>query len=219
MTGWIERLVLTWLHAVAPRGWSDTVIGDLHEDIDERRGFARVRAIAAAAGIATRFTLEAFHARSRAPRGGRRNMDILTDLRQAARSLARTPGFSLVAILTLAIAIGANTAIYSALSSLVLNPLPFKDGDRFVYLWQVNPEASGLSLSPRKEAADLWRGATHIFEAIEQYDSRPMTLVGSGEPTEMDVTFLRPSTLDLFGIHPVVGRPRAGCREPGGSRD
>lgn len=206
MTGWIERLVLAWLRAVAPRGWSDTVIGDLREDIGERRGFARARAVAATAGVAGRFTVEAIQARRRAPRRGRRNMDILTDLRQAARSLARTPGFSLVAIFTLALAIGANTAIYSALSSLVLNPLPFKDGNRFVYLWQTNPELSGMSLAPRKEDAERWRGARHIFEAVERYDGKPMNLTGAGEPESVDVTFLRPSTLAVFGIQPVLGR-------------
>ena len=58
MTGWIERLVLAWLRAVAPRGWTDTVVGDLREDIDGRRGFARLRAVAATAGVATRFTFE-----------------------------------------------------------------------------------------------------------------------------------------------------------------
>ena len=208
MSRWIESAVLAWLRVVAPRGWTDTVVGDLREELDERGGWQRARALTQAARIAARFSAEAFVSRLRrtSPRKGPRNMDILTDLRQAARALARTPAFSILAIVTLAIAIGANTAIYSALSSLVLNPLPFKDGDRFVYLWQANPEMGGVSMSPRKAVADRWREATHIFEAVERYDGRPMTLVDGGEPEDIDVTILRPSTLAVFGVQPILGR-------------
>lgn len=209
MTGRLERLVVRWLRTVAPRGWSETVIGDLREDLDARGRGSRARTLALTAAVAARFTVEATAARLRRPRThrtGRRNMDILTDLRQAARALWRTPGFSLVAILTLALAIGANTAIYSALSSIVLNPLPFKDGNRFVYLYQKNPGEEGLLLSPRRKVADQWRDARHVFEVLEYYTGRPMTLTGSGEPEQVEVTFVRPSALAMFGVQPVIGR-------------
>ena len=208
MTSWIERLVFSWLRRVAPRGWSDTVVGDLREDFDGHEDWRRARALGHTARIAARFTMDALVSRARRPRvrTGRRNMDILTDLRQATRALARTPGFSLIAIFTLALAIGANTAIYSALSSIVLNPLPFKDGARFVYLWQRNPAMSGMSMSPRKAVAEQWREARQVFDAVERYDDKPMTLLGGGEPEEVDVTFLRPSALAMFGVPPILGR-------------
>ena len=210
MTGRIERLVLKWLRAAAPRGWSDTVIGDLREDLDARGRGSRARTLALTAAVAARFTIEATAARLRTRSGtqrtGRRNMDILTDLRQAARALWRTPGFSLVAIFTLALAIGANTAIYSALSSIVLNPLPFKDGNRFVFLWRFNAEMGGIMVTPPLGVADRWREATHIFESVESYWGKDFVLTGSGEPEEMTVTFMRPSTLPTLGVQPIVGR-------------
>ena len=73
-------------------------------------------------------------------------MTIFIDMRHAAKALVRSPAFSAVAVLTLALAVGANTAIYSALSSLVLQPLPFKDGDRFVYIWSRSSEIRRLRI-------------------------------------------------------------------------
>ncbi|MDQ3171284.1 MAG: ABC transporter permease [Acidobacteriota bacterium] len=209
LRGWIERAVLAWLRAAAPRGWADTVIGDLREELDARAGWRRARTLAQMSVIAARFTAEAMAARlrRRSSRKGPRNMDILTDLRHATRALARTPGFSLIAIVTLAIAIGANTAIYSALSTLVLNPLPFKDGNRFVQIWHVGPGDGKVLLTPSRDVSDRWRRETpHAFEAIETYGGENLVLTGTGEPEEVEVTFLNPSTLPTFGVSPVVGR-------------
>ena len=210
MTRRIERLLLAWLRAVAPRGWSDTVVGDLREDLDARGRGSRARTLAVTATVAARFTLEAAASRLRGPsrtyQTGRRNMDMLTDLRQAARALWRTPGFSLVAILTLALAIGANTAIYSALSSIVLNPLPFKDGNRYVLLWRFNAEMGGIMVTPPLGVAARWRGATHVFEAVETYWGKNFVLTGSGEPEDMAVTLMGPSTLRTLGVQPALGR-------------
>jgi len=204
----MERAIVAWLHAVAPAGWTDTVIGDLREELAEGAGWQRRRALAQTACIAGRFTLEALASRIRRSPGrtGARNMDILTDLRQAARALARTPGFSLVAIVTLALAIGANTAIYSALSSIVLQPLPFKDGNRFVFLWRLNAGMGGVMLTPTPAVVDRWREATHIFEAVESYTGKSFVMTGSGEPEDVTLTFMNPSTLRTFGVQPVLGR-------------
>lgn len=208
MAGRLERLVLKWLRAVAPEDWTDSVVGDLREDLSARGGASRARTLAALAGIGLRFTIESLSARLRATRRRpwRRHMDLRTDLRQAARGLARTPGFTFVAVLTLALAIGANTAIYSALSSLVLNPLPFKDGNRFVLLWRFNAEMGNLMVTPPAELADRWREATHLFDAVESYWGGDKVMTGRGEPEAVQVTMVGPRMMDTVSVQPVAGR-------------
>jgi len=206
---WLERLVLQWLTRVAPDDWSDTVVGDLREDLAAGGQTSRVRMLVALSGIGMRFSLESISASARALRGARRqrrHMDSRTDLRQAAKGLARTPGFTFVAVLTLALAIGANTAIYSALSSLILNPLPFKDSSRFVLLWRHNPEIGGLMVTPAFEVAERWRNAPEIFDAVEIYWNDDRIMSGLGEPESIRLTMLTSPLLDTLGVTPAIGR-------------
>ena len=202
----LERAVLAWLRRVAPAGWADSVEGDFNEE--RETGPTRLRTLAQVAAVAGRFTAIALAAWLRRPRGTRGEfMSLFTDLRHAFRALRHSPGFSCVAVLTLALAIGANTAIYSALSALVLRPLPFKDGHRFVYVWHQNPQMSGLMVAPPRKVIEQWRAATHIFDAVESYTGRSLVITSDGEPEEITVTFLRPSTLHTFGVQPMLGRP------------
>lgn len=203
----LERAVLAWLRRVAPGGWADSVEGDFNEE--RETDAIRARMLVEAVAVACRFTTIALAAwlRRRPWRAGGGFMSLFTDIRHACRALGQSPGFSVVAVLTLAVAIGANTAIYSALSTLVLRPLPFKDGHRFVYVWHQNPEMSGLVGSPPRKVIDQWRSATHIFDAVESYTGRSLVITSGGEPDGVTVTFLRPSTLRTFGVQPAVGRP------------
>jgi putative ABC transport system permease protein len=207
MAAWIERLLLRWLRAVAPPEWFDSVLGDLREDDEIARRRGRAGTHAHLARIAARFTADAavlaWHER---PHGGRMTT-LANDARQAVRSLRHSPAFTIVAVLTLALAIGANTAIYSVLSSLVLQPLPLPDGHRYVFIWHKNPEMGGLLLAPPQVAINRWRQATHVFETIESYASRNVVLTGAGEPEAVSLTALRPSTLATLGVAPLLGRP------------
>ena len=204
----VERAVFAWLRRVAPRDWPDTMEGDLNEE--RERGARRLWTIVQLARIASRFTTDRIAAAWRRRRRERRNgraVTIGSDIRHAARSLVRTPGFSLVAIATLAIAIGANTAIYSALSALVLNPLPFKDGNRFVFVWHRDPNMAGVMVTPPRVAVEQWRAATHVFERVEHYKTSSLVMTGHGEPREVNVSLLTPSGLSTFGVAPAIGRP------------
>jgi putative ABC transport system permease protein len=203
----LERAVLAWLRRVAPAGWTDSVEGDFHEE--RETGAGRVRTLAQMAAVAARFTTVALAVwlRRRPWRAGGGFMSLFTDIRHAGRALRQSPGFSVVAVLTLAVAIGANTAIYSALSALVLRPLPFKDGHRFVFVWHQNPQMSGLAVAPPRKVIDQWRSATHIFDAVESYTGKSLVITSGGEPDDITVTFLRPSTLRTFGVQPALGRP------------
>jgi predicted permease len=132
-------------------------------------------------------------------------MDAITmHLRRALRSLARSPGFTLVAVLTLALGIGANTALFSAVDSLLLHPLPFPGGERMVQVWQTNPKG-GMSTSPMTEVTEAWKGA-HSFEGAEPFSGRRV-LLRKGEGTEYGSAMLvTPSFLSFLGERPALGR-------------
>jgi predicted permease len=132
-------------------------------------------------------------------------MTLFAELRQAVRALQRAPSFSAISVMTLVLAIGGNTAIYSALRTLVLRPLPFADGDRLVYLWHQNPQMGGFPLTPPVRAIDEWRRAP-VFEQIERYTGREVEVTGTGEPTRIPMSELEATTLPMLGIAPILGR-------------
>jgi putative ABC transport system permease protein len=203
---WLERLLFRWLHAAAPADWADSVIGDLREEIGRTGLRGRLALSAHLTRVAARFTLDAAVVRWRERSGGAGMATLVQDLRYTLRSLRLNPGFSLVAVLTLAIAIGANTAIYSALSSVVLRPLPFPDGDRYVFVWHTNPAMGGLLLTPPRSAIERWRRATHVFDAVESYSGRTVVVTGAGEPEELSLTEIQPTTFATLAVRPALGR-------------
>lgn len=207
---WLERILCRWLRAVAPAGWADTVLGDLREE----GGAGRFRRLHLAL-IAGRFTLERLRRRRPRPMSMRQDHGggpmFVTEIRHAFRALVKSPGFALVAVLTLALAIGANTAIYSALRSLVLQPLPFRDGERFVLVWHRNLEVGGILATPSRQAIDEWRRLTHVFEAVEGVVTETLVVTDGGEPEEIPVSRIQPSLLEMLRVEPVLGRRIVGA--------
>lgn len=106
------------------------------------------------------------------------------DLRFALRQLTRSPGFTLIAVLTIGLGVGANTAIFSAVHRLLINPLPFPGGDRLVALLETS-EKSGIMVTPAQEIVELWRAKARSLEGVETYDERQVSLTGGGEPERM----------------------------------
>ena len=128
---------------------------------------------------------------------------LLQDLRYAVRTLAKAPGFAAVAILTLAIGIGANTAIFSAIDSVLLKPLPFPDGDRLV---QINSVAMGnakFAIS-YPDLLDL-RGLT-VFSGVAASASQRYNLTGAGEPLEVQAASVTADLFPVLGVTPEIGR-------------
>jgi predicted permease len=131
----------------------------------------------------------------------------LAPLRQAIRSLRRRPAFALAAILTIALGMGANTAVYQVIYAVLLRPLPFRDPQRLVQLWESTP------ILPQLQATvpdfEDWRNQAHSFSQMAAYTFQEMnrvTLVGQGEPEIVQATN---ATADLFpamGIQPLLGR-------------
>jgi putative ABC transport system permease protein len=131
---------------------------------------------------------------------------IIEDLRLGIRILLKSPGFSTVAVLTLALGIGANTAIFSAVYAVLLKPLPFKDSDRLVFIVKKNPPR-GWHRNPISPAEILaWRDQSGAFEDIAAYTQRSCVLTGSGEAEEDPCEVVSSNLFPLLGITPSRGR-------------
>src|SRR5215472_6748761 len=130
---------------------------------------------------------------------------FLTDLRHSFRVLIKSPGFTLVAIIALALGIGANTAIFSVLDHVLLRPLPFPDSERIMNLHRHFPNGDGASISIPKFMA--WRHARE-FESMAAYDQGSISLnLGTGQrPEPVNAIHVTRGFFDVFGVKPILGR-------------
>jgi len=144
--------------------------------------------------------------------------DLSRDFRYASRSLLRTPGFTAVAVAVLALGIGATSAIFSLVSAVWLQPLPFADENRLVSLWV---DLSSVGGPARLEATpsnyDLWRRRSQSFEEMAAVVPSTMNLTGGGDPERLAVVRTTPNLFATIGLAPLVGRtfaPEDGADEP-----
>lgn len=131
---------------------------------------------------------------------------LLQDIRYGARMLRRSPIFTLVVIVTLALGIGANTAIFSVINAVLLKPLPFPQPDRVVAVFETNI-ARGMeqeTLSP----ANFRDMATQnqVFSSVSAYVLNPRALTGQGDPARVHVVISTSSLFDVLGVAPLLGR-------------
>lgn len=131
---------------------------------------------------------------------------LLPGLRYALRSLRRSPGFTSVAILTLALGIGANTAVFSLINAVLLRPLPYAEPHRLVLIWESAP-FFGLHDSPVSPAnyAD-WKIQARSFEEMGALEDRGFRLSGDGAPEVVDGSLATASLLRALRIRPALGR-------------
>jgi predicted permease len=126
------------------------------------------------------------------------------DIRYGLRMLAKRPGITLIAVLTLALGVGANTAIFSVVDAVLLRPLPYKQPDRLVFISEDSHQVPGMSISMAD--FDDWRAANTVFESMAPYNSDNAILTGNGETENLQI---RPITAALFptlGVQPILGR-------------
>jgi putative ABC transport system permease protein len=140
---------------------------------------------------------------------------LLADLSHSFRRLVRAPGFAAVALLTLALGIGANTAIFSILKSVVLRPLPYGDPARVVMIWSAGDkgEKTWLSASEVKSYA----GESRAFEQLAAYLGSAATLTGDGEPERVVAAYATTNLFETLRVRPAHGRaflPEDGAVEP-----
>src|SRR6476469_5820508 len=130
--------------------------------------------------------------------------DVARDVRHGARGLCRRPGFSLAVILTLALGIGGNTAVFSVVDQLLLRPLPYPDGDQLVVVEETvgaNPHAD---VSPANWLD--WQRESRAFRRFAAWRSWSFTLTGTGEPRRVNAQQVSSEFFPLLGVAPLLGR-------------
>lgn len=127
------------------------------------------------------------------------------DLKYATRMLAKNPSFTLVAVLTLALGIGANTAIFSVVNAVLLRPLPYLHPDRLVFLSESSQQIPDMSISMAD--FDDWRAMNSVFDSTVSYQTDSVTLTGQGQPEELKMRRVTAGLFPTLGIKPILGRP------------
>ena len=128
------------------------------------------------------------------------------ELAQIIRKLRRTPGFTLVALLTLAVGIGANTAIFSVVEGVLLRPLPYPDADELVGLWHTAPGLDITQFEQSNTSYTLYRERSQTFSEMGLVRRRPVTVSGNGEPARIPSALATASLFRVLGVPAELGR-------------
>src|SRR5262245_17815417 len=133
---------------------------------------------------------------------------LLTDVRYALRTWRRSPGFVVVAIITLALGIGANSTIFSVVNSTLLRPLALPDADRLMTVWKArvqDPDDINIVSMPNYKE---WKSRSQSFAALAIFDSagRGYNLTGIAEPEQVSGVRVTSSFFDVLGVPPLLGR-------------
>ena len=132
---------------------------------------------------------------------------LWADARFAVRTLLKNRAFAVVAVLTLGLGIGANTAIFSVINGVLLKPLPYADGDRLVLMRQSAPLAGAPTpASSIAEYFDYRDQATADFDGLVEYHQMNFDLLNRGEPDRVNTGVVSHNFFDLLGIKPILGR-------------
>jgi len=132
---------------------------------------------------------------------------LIQDVRYGLRMLVKNPGFTAVAVITLALGIGANTAVFSVVNAVLLRPLPYKDAGRLVVVWEQNPERGWYRNIVSAANFVDWRKQNHVFTQMAAIDpQRTFNLTGGGEPEEVWGEQVTTNLFSLLGVRPVLGR-------------
>jgi len=129
---------------------------------------------------------------------------LLQDVRFGARVLARNKGFTAVAVLTLALGIGANTAIFSVVNAVLLRPLPYENSHELVQIWGTQPQLNTAPMSPANFLD--WREQNRVFERVAAYTGQNFNLSGVDEPERIRATRVSADLFELLRVRPTLGR-------------
>jgi len=132
--------------------------------------------------------------------------DLWQDLRYGLRMLMRSPGFTLVAVLALALGIGANSAIFSVVNTVLLRPLPYKNPDALVMVWDEQTYLGFPKDTPSPANFLDWREQNTVFEGMAAIAQRSFNLTGAGEPERFDGRRVSANLFSLLGVEPQLGR-------------
>src|SRR2546423_11587230 len=133
---------------------------------------------------------------------------LLHDLRDAIRALRKRPAFTFVVVITLALGIGANTAIFSVVNGVLLRPLTYRDSQSLYVIHEIIPQwaKSYPVLDANLPDFQIWQNEAHSFHGIAVAASTPMILSGAGQPEQIRRLRASANFLELLGLHPALGR-------------
>src|SRR5215467_8550673 len=143
---------------------------------------------------------------SRDERGVRLLEEVWQDLRYGARMLFKNPGFTLIAVLTLALGIGANITIFSVINAVLLHPLPYPEAERLVFLWTEVPKQNIKERASAYANFSEWRDQNKSFEDLAVFDPTSVTLTGAAEPEGVMSVRASANLFPLLGMAPLLGR-------------
>lgn len=191
----------------------EAVIGDIDDEmrlhfemvVEENLGRGMAPEEARRAALRSFGNLDKLRDRAWEVRGGGWIETLMQDVRYGARVLARNKAYTLVAVLTLGLGIGANTAIFSVVNELLLRPLPYPGAERIAMLWEISPEEGRPNvISPANFLA--WREQGTLFESMAAFFDQRLNLTGGGEPEEVAVQHATPELFQVLGAEPFLGR-------------
>src|SRR5688572_1844160 len=129
---------------------------------------------------------------------------LFQDLQYGLRMLLKHPGVTVIALITLALGIGANTAIFSVVNAVLLNPLPYREPDRLVSLWENVPAHGRWRVAPANFFD--WKKQNTVFEDVVAYGASSLTLTGDGQPEQLLGTRVSSGFFSVVGVEPILGR-------------
>jgi len=132
--------------------------------------------------------------------------DLWQDLRYGLRMLARNPGFTTVAVIALALGVGANSAIFSVVNTVLLRPLPYKNPEQLMMVWEENSKQGFPKDTPAAANYVDWRDQNHVFEAMAAFTDASFNLTGMGNPERIEGQRVSASLFPLLGVEPQLGR-------------
>src|ERR1041384_2450812 len=138
-------------------------------------------------------------------KGGGPFETLAQDIRYGLRMLAKHKAFTSVAVVTLALGIGANTAIFSVVNQLLLSPLPYRNAEKIVMLWEVTPEGRHQNTTSRANFR-AWRAQSTSFERVAAFTDQRFNMTGVAEPEELSVQLATPEIFNVLGVDPLLGR-------------
>ena len=144
--------------------------------------------------------------------------DLWQDLRYGLRMLVKNPGFTIVAVIALALGIGANSAIFSVVNTVLLRPLPYLNPDALVMVWDEQTHLGFPKDTPSPANFLDWREQNTVFEGMAAMTERSFNLTGAGEPERLDGQRVSANLFSLLGVEPQLGRAFTAEEDKPGSR-
>jgi putative ABC transport system permease protein len=201
-------LLLPWIRRARERELEQEL--RTHFDLAAESARAEGLADRDARSVARRQTNSIEHARedARAVWGFRTLERVQQDLRYALRTAWRSPGFTLVSLISTAGGIAAATVVFSLVQGVLLRPLPYRDADRIVSVREVVPPLERLypTLPVNAQHFRTWKREARAFEALAAVNADTVTLTGAGEPERVDLMEASADLFSVLGVHPSLGR-------------